>query len=69
MIETAYSKNPLFALIAQVVQKNLLERIWGFLFSSNSVISLKIRLKIFQSNKENLKKKSLYAKKSLYLYY
>ena len=70
MIESAYSKKLVICSDCPSGPKEFIgKNKGGFLFSSNSLISLKNSIKSFsRSNKDNLNKKILYAKKKSKLY-
>ena len=70
MIETAYSKKPIICSDCPSGPKEFIgKNKGGFLFSSNSLVSLKNSFKSFsKSNKNILNKKILYAKKKSKLY-
>ena len=70
MIESAYSKKPVICSDCPSGPKEFIgKNKGGFLFSSDSLTSLNNSIKSFlKSNKDNLNKKILYAKKKSKLY-
>ena len=70
MIETAYSKKSIICSDCPSGPKEFIgKNKGGFLFRSDSLVSLKNSIKNFSnSNNKNLKKKILYAKKKSKLY-
>ena len=70
MIESAYSKKSIICSNCPSGPKEFIgKNRGGFLFNSNSLISLRNSIKSFsKSNRDNLKKKILYAKKKSEIY-